>query len=161
LVTIKRAALESSVSESPDDGNLAHLLDRSTFEQCGDFWTFPKSADPRIVLDFDDTPVRRVGILNSFGEPESASGTRSPGLPPPPPPVNEAGRRVGLQATRSLRLSLRLKGELVLEQDVSLQRFPRWTWIEFPRRIHADRIDLSMLSGDGEKVSLNEVLIER
>jgi len=134
LVDFKRVQLDSSAAVAIGDGNLLRLSDRSTFERCRDFWSYPTSATPVISMSFTPTSLQRVSILNSYGQ--SRDG-----------------------ATRSLRVSFYAGGELSFGTQVALDEYPRWTNIDVPTARKIDELRLSDLTSDGPEVALNEVII--
>lgn len=134
FVDVERVQLDASAGTTGGDGNLPRLFDRSTFERCGDFWSYPVSSAPVIRMSFSPTPLQRVSILNTSAQ--SGHGT-----------------------TRSLRASLFASRALILGTQIALERYPRWTNIDVPTELKIDEIRFSQFESDGPEVALNEVIV--
>jgi hypothetical protein len=115
----------------------AAVDDRSTFETCADYWLLPEHSLGTLTISFrKPSSVKSVAILNT------------------------ANGFVGDRATDRIRLLLLQEGQIVATKETGLNRFPRWTNIEFDtsdRTVNSMQIEILSYFGTGG--GLNEVKV--
>jgi hypothetical protein len=108
--------------------SVSALDDGSIFETCDDNWLLPAGALGAAMIRFDRAePLRSVAMLST----------------------RDGADRV--------RLSIHLMGATVAANDLTLARFPRWTWYRLDQPITADGFTIEILSSRGAHAGLNEV----
>jgi hypothetical protein len=115
-------------STSMPGHSVSALDDGSIFETCSDNWLLPTGALGAATIRFDRAePIRSVAMLST----------------------RDGADRV--------RLSIHLMGKTVATNDLTLARFPRWTWYRLDQSITADGFTIEILSSRGAQAGLNEV----
>ena len=111
--------------------------DQSRVGACIGFWLLPDDSTGQITLEFDNSRVGSVSILNTRGS-------------------------TGDRASERVRI-LVLLGETVLHQhELKLSRYPFWTHYKLPQPVDAaDHVRIEILSFIGKGAGLNEIKIYR
>ena len=137
--SLSRTAVEFDAIDGPSDGTTqaSAIDDRSTFQSCQDYWLLPERATGTLTISFRETrPVKSIAILN----------TRN----------GVAGDR----ASDRVRISLIGDGRVVATTTIGLNRFPRWTNVEFGTAVNGvNSLTLEVLSYFGTGGGLNEVKV--
>ena len=137
--SLSRTEVEFDAIDGPSDGTTraSAIDDRSTFESCKDYWLLPERTTGTLALSFREArPVKSIAVLN----------TRN----------GVAGDR----ASDRVRISLIRDGRTVATTTIGLNRFPRWTNIEFGAAVGGvNSLTLEILSYFGTGGGLNEVKV--
>jgi hypothetical protein len=121
-----------AASASLPDHPVTALDDGSVFETCDDNWLLPDGQSGSATIRFlQPDSVGTVALLS----------TR-----------NGADR---------VRLSFQLMGVSVAGGELTLTRFPRWTWQRLDRSVTADTLVIEILSSHSARSGLNEVKVYR
>jgi hypothetical protein len=104
------------------------LDDRSISEICDDNWLLPTGTLGVAAIQFQQADhIRSVAMLSTRG------------------------------GADRVRLSVQLMRKTVAASELTLARFPRWTWHRFDHAVAADGLTIEILSSHGPRAGLNEV----
>ena len=130
LVTFTKITATGSIVGHPVES----LDDRSIFETCDDNWLLPPGKLGTVTIEFRQAgPLASVAILN----------TRN--------------LSKGDYASDRVRFSARFVGKTIVVKELTLEPFPRWTYIRFDKPVEADSLTIDILSYRGLGAGLNEV----
>lgn len=110
----------------------SNLDDNSVWENCTDWWALPDGQLGFVELYFSKVgQVSRIEILN----------TR-------------------YHSTDSVRVSVLLHGQVIHQEEINVNRYPKWTIYHLPQTIQAaDAIRIDILKFSGRGAGLNEVKV--
>ncbi len=127
-----------AASAVPPDAAADHVMDGVTTETCGDAWLPPAQQTGALTLDLPGPrAVAELEILNTHG-----SGWQN-------------------RATTAARVTAYRGGDVSMQQDLVLPRYPYAAHLKLPAGTEIDRLTIGVLGFVGDGGGINEVRLRR